>query len=98
MLGHNEKRNFIRMNVNSKIEFRREDSSTSYDGKSKDICATGLSFTTPTPVTEGEILDIIIHPGASVTPPLKGKLTVIRVDHDKSANIFAIAGTLEQNE
>ncbi len=90
-----EKRHFTRMAVTSNVEFRRENSGKNGQGQAKDLSAAGLRFTTQTELKSGEVLNITIHPGVTITPPLETKLTVLRVRRHREEDLYEVAGTLE---
>ncbi|HGX92052.1 MAG TPA: PilZ domain-containing protein [Candidatus Tenderia sp.] len=92
---HNEKRGFIRVAITSNVDFRRLGGRETNQGQTKDLSASGLCFTTPATVETGEVLEVTVHPGASITPPLEAKLTVTRVGRDEAARLYEVAGTLE---
>lgn len=80
IIGKSEKRDFIRMSIESEVSFHRPDSGVTYKGKTIDLSATGMRFLTKSPVHVGELLEISVKPGVSITPPLEVTLEVIRVE------------------
>lgn len=93
--GQTERRKFIRVAIDSRMEFRRGDSPQRFEGQAVDLSATGLRFTTQAPVEKGEVIQVVVHPGASVTPPLESRMTVLRIAADKASGIYEVAGMLE---
>lgn len=79
IIGRNDKRDFIRMNIESEVSFSRPGSTETCDGKSIDLSATGMRFITKTLVAVGEMLEISVKPGVSITPPLEVTMEVVRV-------------------
>lgn len=80
IIGRNDKRDFIRMNIESEVSFGRPGSSERFTGRTIDLSATGMRFVTRSEVELGEILEISVKPGVSITPPLDVRMTVVRVD------------------
>ncbi len=93
--SQDERRDFIRMAVESCVEFQRQGSGQRSQGQTRDLSAGGLRFTTAAPVAQGEVLEITVHPGANITPPLEARLTVLRVERDGVRNLYDVAGRLE---
>lgn len=79
MLGRDEKRGFMRMNIESEVSVSRPGSSQMYSGKSVDLSASGVRFITQMAVTVGETLAVQLNAGTPVTPPLAVTISVVRV-------------------
>jgi len=94
-LAYKDQRDFIRMEVNSKVEFKRGDSGPILLGTAIDISAIGLRFVSEEIIENEEVLNVTIYPGAEVTPPLHATVTVKRVDHCEEEGTYEIAGTLK---
>jgi len=94
-LAHKDQRNFIRMEVNSKVEFKRGDSGPTLVGTAIDISAIGLRFVSEEAIDNEEVLSVTVYPGAEVTPPLHAIVTVKRVDHCEEEGTYEVAGTLK---
>ncbi len=93
-LAHKDQRDFIRMEVNSRVEFKRGDSGPTLIGTAIDISAIGLRFVSEEAIENEEVLNVTIYPGAEVTPPLHAIVTVKRVDYCEDEGTYEIAGTL----
>lgn len=77
-----EKRDFIRMFINAPVDFAVSGTEDWYSGIGNDLSGGGLSFKTKHQLSEGDQVDIKLHPITPVTPPLEAKVTVIRSDAD----------------
>ena len=77
---YDEKRDFIRMFINAPVDFAISGSNDWNTGTGKDLSGGGLSFSSDKPMSEGEKVDIKLHPLTPVTPPLEASVTVIRTD------------------
>ncbi|MFT5519722.1 MAG: hypothetical protein ACI9IA_000306 [Enterobacterales bacterium] len=85
-----EKRDFIRMFINAPVDYAIADSGDWQSAVGKDLSGGGLSFTTEGSLSEGDKVDVKLHPISSVTPPLEAKVTVIRVDvEDDGRNMIS---------
>ncbi|MFT5452906.1 MAG: hypothetical protein ACI9N9_002404 [Enterobacterales bacterium] len=83
-----EKRDFIRMFINAPVNYAIADSGDWKSGIGKDLSGGGLSFTTEGSLSEGGLsegdrVDVKLHPITPVTPPLEAKVTVIRIDTEE---------------
>jgi hypothetical protein len=96
MIGRDDKRNFIRMNIDAHIIFNRTNSTGQHSAKAKDLSATGLRFITDAAVDIGEKLEVAIHPGTDLTPPLMATMTVVRVFQDEESNNYDVAGLITE--
>ncbi len=79
ILSRDEKRNFMRMSIESEVSFSRPGSVQVHSGKSVDLSASGMRFVTQMPVSVGETLAVHVTPRVSITPPLEVIMAVIRV-------------------
>ncbi len=77
-LEYAEKRDFIRMFINAPVDFAIEGTDKWYQGIGKDLSGGGISFSTKQQLSEGDRVDIKLHPIAPVTPPLEAIGVVAR--------------------
>lgn len=94
MLTHDEKRNYIRMNVDCDISYRPADSQQIKMGKCITLSGAGVSFVTDTPFEVGVAMEISITPKSTITPPMTAYIEVVRcekLDDDQ----FEIAATIQ---
>lgn len=96
IIGKSEKRDFIRMNIESEVSFNRPGSDETFQGKTVDLSATGLRFITEAPVQVGELLNITVKPGVSITPPLDITMAVVRVEKTEDGH-YDVAGVTKSN-
>ena len=78
-----EKRDFIRMFINAPVDYAITNSGEWKSGIGKDLSGGGLSFTTEEALSEGDKVDVKLHPITPLTLPLEAKVTVIRIDEDE---------------
>ena len=97
VIGRQDQREFLRMNVQSKITFKIQGSEEIYEGTTSDLSATGVRFISRQKVNIGDILNISLKPGVNVTPSLEAALTVIRVSATDGCN-YDIAGFMQRAE
>ncbi len=75
-----EKRDFIRMFIDAPVDFSILGSDNWSKGIGKDLSGGGISFTSEQPLSEGDKIDIKLHPITPVTPPLEAVGIVTRCD------------------
>lgn len=95
-INYDEKRSFYRMSVDCHIEFSVPGSSITYKGDGKNLSANGVKFITDQKLTEGQELDVIVHPVIQTVTPLKARAKVIRVMEDEENNKYIIGLSMEE--
>ena len=93
-INYDEKRNFIRMDTDSKLTFRELDGENSYEGRCLNLSASGILFSCDQHFAPGTQLEIYITPELSVVPPLNAIIEVIRTQTDDEN--FTVAGVIKQ--
>ncbi|MFC1749987.1 PilZ domain-containing protein [Pseudomonadota bacterium] len=94
VIGRNDKRDYIRMSIESEVSFNRPGSSDVFSGKTVDLSATGIRFLTQSPVKVGEMLEVVVKPGVDVTPPLASTMAVVRVIQSEDGKDYDVAGVM----
>jgi c-di-GMP-binding flagellar brake protein YcgR len=95
-INFDEKRSFYRMSVDCHVEFSEPGSSKKYRGDGKNLSATGVKFITDHKLTEGQDLDVIVHPVIPTVTPLTAKAKVVRVFEDEENNKYIIGLAMEE--
>ncbi len=90
-----EKRDFIRMFINAPVDFSIIGSDNWSEGKGIDLSGGGISFTSDQPLSEGDKIDIKLHPISPVTPPLEAIGIVTRCDKE-DANGYIVSTKIEK--
>lgn len=92
-IDYTEKRNFIRMQTDSRIIYRPQGSQDSFEGRCVNLSAAGVLFITHQRFDPGTIMNINITPEHSVVPPLDATIEVVRANLDMSGK-FAIGARI----
>jgi len=79
-----EKRDFIRMFINAPVDFAIQGTDTWFQGLGIDLSGGGISFSSEAQLSEGDRVDIKLHPITPVTPPLEAIGVVTRAYTDDS--------------
>lgn len=78
MLTHDERRDYIRMDVDCDITYRLADSSEVSTGKCLTLSGAGISFAAHRPFEVGLAMEVSIVPKTSITPPMTAFIEVVR--------------------
>lgn len=89
-----EKRNFIRMETDSKIEYRPSGSKQLHCGQCINLSASGVLFSSNWHVSPGTEVEINIAPELAVVRPLQAIIRVIRSQIDSDGG-YTIAGAIK---
>ncbi|NOQ78272.1 MAG: hypothetical protein GQ546_02615 [Gammaproteobacteria bacterium] len=95
-INYDEKRSFYRMSVDCHIEFSEVGSSEKFKGDGKNLSADGVKFITDHELTEGQELDVIVHPVIQTVTPLTAKAKVVRVVKDEDSGKYIVGVSLEE--
>ncbi|MDX2503131.1 MAG: PilZ domain-containing protein [Gammaproteobacteria bacterium] len=95
-INYDEKRSFYRMSVDCHIEFSEPGSANKFKGDGKNLSATGVKFITDHKLTEGQDLDVIVHPVIQTVTPLTARAKVVRVLEDEEENKFIVGLSMEE--
>lgn len=73
-----EKRDFLRMPIDCKLKFSKRGSDQQLEGNVINLSSYGILFTTAREIEEGTLLEIVLTPTNSLTPPMQAAVVVIR--------------------
>jgi len=75
-----EKRDFLRMPIDCALSFSPADDDESYQGKVINLSSKGILFSSEKAVDVGTGLVIVLTPANSITPPMRTRARVARID------------------
>lgn len=78
MLEYDEKRNYIRMEMDCDITYRLEGSDEIFQGRCTSLSGAGVSFISEKFFAPGRAMEINIVPKSSVTPPMTAFIEIVR--------------------
>ncbi|QPK61926.1 PilZ domain-containing protein [Methylomonas sp. LL1] len=99
MLTHDEKRDYIRMDVDCDITYKLADSNDIKTGRCTTLSGAGVSFIADQAFDTGLAMEVSIIPKTSITPPMTAYIEVVRSskrDNDQyeiAASIKSIKGS-----
>ncbi len=94
MLEYDEKRNFIRMEIDCDITYKLADSDTLHSGRCSSISGAGVSFIAERFFDIGKAMEINVTPKSNVTPAMTAFIEVIRSTQLDDGN-YEIAATIK---
>jgi len=95
--GYDEKRNFVRMNIETQITYTVKNSDGQpHHGRSGDLSATGLYMHTDYKLSEGDEISIVMNPSGDRLPPFtaEGKILRVTIDEGHKQNTYHASVTL----
>ena len=97
MLEYDEKRNYIRMEMDCDIAYRLVDSEELHLGRCSSISGAGISFMTDCYFDSGIAMEATIMPKNKITPPITTFIEVVRSTQqtDGSYEIAAAIKTIK---
>ena len=93
-MDYSEKRGFIRIKTDSKIEFRVVGTKDTYYGECINLSAGGVLFTSEQNVAPGTLMEISIKPEQVLVSPLDATIKVVRTQSNTNGS-YAIAGQIK---
>ena len=94
MIEFAEKRDFLRMPIDCELNFSLRGQEGLQEGNVINLSSKGILFTSSMVFVEGAVLEIILTPGNSETPPMQASAVVTRVS-DNDIN-FEIACEIKE--
>ncbi|MCQ8105144.1 PilZ domain-containing protein [Methylomonas sp. SURF-2] len=94
MLAHDEKRDYIRMEVDCDITYKLANSQEIKTGRCTTLSGAGVSFLADSSFEAGLAMEVSIIPKTSITPPMTAFIEVVRsVKRDE--NQYEIAASIK---
>lgn len=92
---YDEKRDFIRVEVDSKMNYGPGGQQMS-EGRIKNLSGRGMMFIADAEVPVESILEVKIHPENDITPPLHANVRVVRVMKQKRGPGFEVGAVIQE--
>jgi hypothetical protein len=94
--GHDEKRNFYRMNTNTPLTFKIIGEDQNHVAQCINLSGSGLLLHTEDHINNTTQLEINITPEKTVTPPLHAIIEVVRVEENSQNQSYYVAGVIKE--
>lgn len=98
---YDEKRDFIRIDVNCGIEFKKLEDEEVQTGQVLNLSGRGMMFVSDNEIDKNCILEVHIKPANTLTPSLHANVKVVRVvkqRHKQGFEIGAVIKDIYDNE
>lgn len=99
MREYDEKRDYIRMDIDCDVTYRLPGSEAVYQGRGTSISGAGVSFIADQNIQVGQAVEINVLPTKSLTPPMNAFIEVVRTtpNHDGTFEIAATIKSIKGN-
>lgn len=98
MISHDEKRDYIRMDVDCEITYKPADSAQPKVGRCTTLSGAGVSFISDQHFDVGLAMEVSISPKSTITPPMTAFIEVVRsVKRDDEYEIAASIKSIKGN-
>ncbi len=94
MLEYDEKRDYIRMDVDCDITYKMADSNDIKTGHCTSLSGAGISFLAECDYPPGIAMEVKVLPKNSVTPPMTAFIEVVRSNANENGS-YEIAATIK---
>lgn len=94
MLGYDEKRDYIRMDVDCKVTYKLIDSDETKTGRCISLSGSGVSFIAEVAFDVGLAMEVNVLPENPVTPPMTAFIEVVRSIPQEDGS-FEVAGIIK---
>lgn len=93
---YDEKRDFIRIDINCGIEFKKlEPEDKVQTGKILNLSGRGMMFVSDNEIEKNCLLEVNIKPANALTPPLHANVKVVRVIKQRHKEGFEIGAVIK---
>ena len=92
----NEKRDFIRIRVNTPVSFTITGKTERYEGHCRDLSGAGMLLETEKKLVSGNQLTIVIPSERPEFSHLNAKVEVVRVEMNKKLHTYCAGVTIKQ--
>ncbi|MDD5411149.1 MAG: PilZ domain-containing protein [Methylobacter sp.] len=94
MLEFDEKRNYIRMEIDCDITYRLADSDELHQGRCSSLSGAGVSFITNRYFDSGKAMEVNIIPKNAMAPPMTAFIEVVRSTQQDDGS-YEVAATIK---
>lgn len=93
---YDEKRDFIRVEVDCPVRFRVDDAGEDEEGKVRNLSGRGMMFIAERELPVESSLEVKIQPENTLTPPLHARVRVVRVARPRRGEGFEIGAVIQE--
>ncbi len=93
---YDEKRDFIRIDIDCEISFREMDSDNEHIGQVANLSGRGMMFISDHKLAKDTLLEVNIKPANILTPALHANVKVVRVVKQRHGDGFEIGAVIKE--
>ncbi|MDH5572091.1 MAG: PilZ domain-containing protein [Gammaproteobacteria bacterium] len=93
---YDEKRDFIRINVESDMSLRVDGKTEMETAKVTNLSGRGMMFITDSVLKLESIVEVKINPEKAITPPLHAMVRIVRVNKQRNSNSYEVGGVIQE--
>ena len=94
---YDEKRDFIRIDIDCEIFFKKADSNDeTMTGQIANLSGRGMMFISDTELEKNSTLEVNVKPSNILTPPLHANVKVVRVIKQRHAEGYEIGAVIKE--
>ena len=93
---YDEKRDFVRVEVDCDVLYNEPDSEEKYRGRVKNLSGRGMMFISERGIPQETLLEVNIEPANDLTQPLHALVRVVRLAKQRHANGYEIGAVIQQ--
>jgi hypothetical protein len=93
---YDEKRDFIRLDVDCEIVFKATDSAEPETGRISNLSGRGMMFIAERELIKDSVIEVNIKPANILTPPLHANVKLVRVIKQRHADGYEIGAVIQE--
>jgi len=93
---YDEKRDFVRVEVDCDVFYNEQDSNEKYHGRVKNLSGRGMMFVSERGIPAETMLEVRIAPKNDLTDPLHALVRVVRLCKQRHENGYEIGAVIQQ--
>jgi len=92
---YDEKRDFVRVQVDSKLAYGEIENEADHEGKLKNLSGRGLMFIAGEELEKEAMVDVKVVPENNLTAPLHARVKVVRVMKQRHGEGYEIGAVIQ---
>lgn len=93
--NYDEKRDYVRVDVDSELSYAQLDSPQHNTGMLKNLSGRGMMFIADHEIEKESLVDIKVVPSNNLTPPLHARVKIVRVMKQRHGEGFEIGAIIQ---
>lgn len=94
--NYDEKRDYIRVEVDTEIRFREQDAEQDEAGRMVNLSGRGMLFIAEFGLPVNTMLEVMIQPENNLTPPLHANVKVVRMEKNRKGEGYHIGAVIQE--